>query len=68
MLTNLGSTYIMWKSLAHNDAFGPMASAYRDQKGEEAAIDSPNTASTAERNGVVTVPAVSPRIEPYPGT
>jgi hypothetical protein len=29
----------MWKSLAHNDAHGPMAAAYRN-KGEEASVES----------------------------
>ena len=33
------STYIMWKSLAHNNAHGPMAAAYRN-KGEEASVES----------------------------
>ncbi|PQE33451.1 gpi ethanolamine phosphate transferase 2 protein [Rutstroemia sp. NJR-2017a WRK4] len=39
MVGTYASTYIMWKSLAHNDAHGPMAAAYRN-KGEEASVES----------------------------
>ncbi len=37
---SFASTYIMWKSLAHNDVHGPKSSKYRvGTKGEEASID-----------------------------
>lgn len=61
----------MWKSLAHNDEFGPKAAAYRNaKKGEEASIDLPNTTPKPAMNGVTSTPASSipSSAEPYPGT
>ena len=34
----------MWKSIAHNDIYGPKSSKFRNiSKGEEASVDMPST-------------------------
>lgn len=46
-LTCYLSTYIMWKSIAHDDQFGPFSAEHRPAtKGEEAAIDMPLAPAT----------------------
>lgn len=68
------STYIMWKSIQHNDIHGPKAAAYREDKanGEEASIELPNTYKPATDGAADAAPsppsAVHSANQPYPGT
>lgn len=74
VIASFASTYIMWKSLQHNDIHGPKAAPYRTEKpkGEEASIDGPQTAPNPVNNGrtdAASAPAsVPPNVQPYPGT
>lgn len=43
----------MWRSIQHNDAYGPFSSKYKNGTGEEASID------LAERNGVASEQAAA---------
>lgn len=63
MIASFASTYIMWKSLAHNDLYGPFSSKHRSRKGVEAPIDLPISNTESVSRGNVTVPA-----GPYRGT
>ncbi|KAK2627344.1 hypothetical protein QTJ16_003310 [Diplocarpon rosae] len=74
VIASFASTYIMWKSIAHNDIYGPKAAAYRDAaKGEEASFYLPSVSpipAAYGNNGFRTGPT-SPemsKIKPYPGT
>lgn len=62
MIASFASTYIMWKSIQHNDELGPMSSKYRNAKGEEASIDMTATTPKPIPTNVQTHP------EPYPYT
>jgi len=63
MIASFASTYIMWKSIQHDDKVGPWSSKYGGNKGEEASIDmanqAPKPAPTADGTA---------RPEPYPCT
>lgn len=63
VVASFASTYIMWKSLQHNDQFGPFSSKHRP-KGVEASYDmtAANTKPVEAPNGV------APATEPYPST
>jgi len=58
MIASFASTYIMWKSIQHDDQFGPRSSKHGGNKGEETSID---MATTAPKPA-----ADSTRPEPYP--
>jgi len=58
MIASFASTYIMWKSIQHDDQFGPRSSNHGGNKGEETSID---MATTAPKPA-----ADSTRPEPYP--
>lgn len=57
------STYILWKSIAHNDQFGPFSSKHRPQKGEEGAIG-----MAAPKDGTADVGNRTAPAEPYAST
>jgi len=60
---SFASSYIMWKSIQHDDKLGPRSSKYRGDKGEEASIDmAPQAAKPAPAANGATRP------EPYQGT
>jgi len=63
MIASFASTYIMFKSIQHDDKLGPRSSKYSGDKGEEVSIDMapqiPKPTLTA--NGAT-------RPEPYQGT
>ena len=65
--TDQYSTYIMWKSLQHNDIHGPKAAAYRTEKpkGEEASIDGVQTASNPVNNGRTDATSAPASVPPY---
>jgi hypothetical protein len=63
MIASFASTYIMWKSLQHDDKLGPWSSKYGGKKGEEASID---MASQAPKPASTSNDAARP--EPYPYT
>lgn len=72
--SSMCSTYIMWKSLQHNDKFGPFSSKYKNT-GEEASLELPSTdkpkATVPENNDPITPTqhtSTSQRPAPYPGT
>ncbi|TVY87212.1 hypothetical protein LAWI1_G005387 [Lachnellula willkommii] len=52
VIASFASTYIMWKSIQHNDAHGPFAAGYG--KGEEVSIDMPGSGNTALETGTGT--------------
>ncbi|KAF8866750.1 hypothetical protein BDZ45DRAFT_700355 [Acephala macrosclerotiorum] len=74
------STYIVWKSLQHNDKLGPFSSKYKNNttgdKGEEASMEMPSTTSKPvdpATNGhsvppTPSEPAAAHTTQPYPGT
>jgi len=63
VVASFASTYIMWKSIAHDDIYGPFSLKHRP-KGEEASIDM--TASSA--NPVVAPNGAIPVARPYSST
>jgi len=64
---SFASTYIMWKSIAHNNIYGPKAAAYRS-KGEEADIDLASTAQSKPAEEGLPASTVPAQQAPYPGT
>jgi len=65
MIASFASTYIMWKSLAHNDTHGPFSSRHRpSRKGEEASID----LASSDNNKPVEAPKEGAPAAPYPST
>lgn len=52
----------MWKSIQHNDQFGPRSSKYGGNKGEESSFDMATTTPKPGPTGTSTRP------EPYPST
>jgi len=77
VVASFASTYIMWKSIQHNDAHGPFSSKYKN-KGEEASIDlatatnnpQAEAAPTETFNGHARNPAPTSVTgpQPYPST
>ncbi|KAE8451606.1 hypothetical protein EG329_003679 [Mollisiaceae sp. DMI_Dod_QoI] len=74
VIATFASTYIMWKSLQHNDQFGPFASSYKT-KGEEASLELPATAYKPDTVPANDVPvpltpseSIPPTARPYAGT
>jgi hypothetical protein len=63
MIASFASTYIMFKSIQHDDKLGPRSSKYSGEKGEEVSIDMAPQAlkPTPTPNGAT-------RPEPYQGT
>jgi len=63
MIASFASTYIMFKSIQHDDKFGPRSSKYSGDKGEDVSIDMAHQVPkpTPTTNGVT-------RPEPYQGT
>ncbi|TVY37741.1 hypothetical protein LOCC1_G006298 [Lachnellula occidentalis] len=57
VIASFASTYIMWKSIQHNDVHGPFAAGYGS--GKELPMDMPakNTASSETGTGTGTAPA-----------
>ncbi|KAH9216349.1 hypothetical protein DL95DRAFT_387649 [Leptodontidium sp. 2 PMI_412] len=75
VVASFASTYIMWKSIQHNDIHGPKSAAYRTEKanGEEASIEAPRAAPKPTNTGTAdatSAPASSipSNAQPYPGT
>lgn len=64
MIASFASTYIMWKSIAHDDKLGPFSSKYRSKQEEKADVDMTPTTANAAGSPDVTAPAV----DPYRGT
>jgi len=60
---SFASTYIMWKSIAHNDLFGPKSAAYRN-KGTTASVDM-SYPNMMEHNSNNTDPQRNTTTEPY---
>jgi hypothetical protein len=80
VIASFTSAYIMWKSLQHNDQFGPFSSKYKNKE-EETSLEMPSTAhakpneiSVEGQNGGYNTNGAAPtqttpqRLEPYPGT
>jgi len=63
MIGSFASTYIMWKSIAHDDKLGPFSSKYKP-KSEEVSIDMKpsNTIAAGAPDGT------APAIKPYEST
>ncbi|KUJ21925.1 uncharacterized protein LY89DRAFT_389121 [Mollisia scopiformis] len=55
VIASFASSYIMWKSLQHNDQFGPFSSAYKNN-GEEASMEMPSTNNTNPTTASTTAP------------
>ncbi|CZT40771.1 uncharacterized protein RSE6_00422 [Rhynchosporium secalis] len=64
VVASFASTYIMWKSIQHNDIHGPKAAAYRMENAKE---DSNDAADEAPIPMTAPTRASTPS-QPYPGT
>ena len=64
VIASFASAYIMWRSIQHDDQFGPFSSQYGANKGEAASVE-------MAQGATVPVPAAtngSARPEPYAAT